>query len=40
MAETTIDPVQVRMEARSSPVTADLGMLVTRAARRFGSQRR
>ena len=38
MAETTIDPVQVRMEARSSPVTADLGMIVTRAARRFGSK--
>ena len=38
MAEATIDPVQVRMEARSSPVTADLGTIVTRAARRFGSK--
>jgi hypothetical protein len=32
MAEATIDPVRVRMEARSGPVTADLGTIVTRAA--------
>ena len=38
MAEATIDPVQVQTEARISPVTADLGLIVTRAAQRFGSK--
>jgi long-chain acyl-CoA synthetase len=34
MAEATIDPVQARL----SPITADLGTIVPRAARRFGSK--
>ena len=38
MAEAIIDPVQVQTEARISPVTADLGLIVTRAAQRFGSK--
>src|SRR5919108_4755 len=36
MAEATIDPVQA--PAGPGPVTADLGTIVTRAARRFGSK--
>ena len=38
MAEATIDPVQVQTEPRISPITADMGTIVTRAARRFGSK--
>ena len=38
MAEATIDPVQVRTEPRISPITADMGTIVSRAARRFGSK--
>jgi len=34
MAEATIDPVQARL----SPITADLGTILPRAARRFGSK--
>jgi acyl-CoA synthetase (AMP-forming)/AMP-acid ligase II len=38
MAEATIDPVQVQTEPRISPIAADMGTIVTRAARRFGSK--
>jgi long-chain acyl-CoA synthetase len=42
MAETTIDPVRAAATAREQaglgPITADLGLIVTRAARRFGSK--
>ncbi|MGH3421336.1 MAG: hypothetical protein ACRDOD_17320, partial [Streptosporangiaceae bacterium] len=39
MAEAIIDhPAQARTEPRISPVTADLGLIVTRAAQRFGSK--
>ena len=38
MAETIIAPVQEHMAAEIGPVTADMGMIVKRAARRFGSK--
>ncbi len=38
MAEAIIAPVRDQMAAESGPITADLGMIVTRAARRFGSK--
>ena len=38
MAETIIAPVQDQMAAELGPITADLGMIVARAARRFGSK--
>src|ERR1700749_2071944 len=43
MAETTIDPAQAdtaqsRAPTEPGPITADLGTIVTRAARRFGSK--
>jgi long-chain acyl-CoA synthetase len=38
MAETITAPVRDQMAAESGPITADLGMIVTRAARRFGSK--
>ena len=38
MAETIIAPVQEHMAAELGPITADMGMIVTRAARRFGSK--
>jgi non-ribosomal peptide synthetase component F len=48
MAETTIDPAQpdtaqagtaqARPAGKPGPITADLGMIVTRAARRFGAK--
>ena len=38
MAETIIAPVQDQMAAELGPITADMGMIVTRAARRFGSR--
>jgi len=36
MAETTIDPAQARAAEEPGPITADLGTIVARAARRFG----
>jgi long-chain acyl-CoA synthetase len=38
MAEATIDPVQTPVPAGLGPITADLGTIVPRAARRFGSK--
>ena len=38
MAETTIDPVQPQAREEPGPITADLGTIVSRAARRFGSR--
>ncbi len=38
MAEAIIAPVQDQMTAEFGPITADLGMIVARAARRFGSK--
>ncbi len=38
MAEAIIAPVQDQMAAELGPITADLGMIVGRAARRFGSK--
>ena len=38
MAETIIAPVRDQTAAELGPITADLGMIVTRAARRFGSK--
>ena len=38
MAEAIITPVQDQMAAELGPITADLGMIVPRAARRFGSK--
>jgi long-chain acyl-CoA synthetase len=38
MAEAIIAPVQDQMAAELGPITADLGMIVARAARRFGSK--
>src|SRR6516162_9971838 len=43
MAETTIDPAQAdtaqsRALAEPNPITADLGTILTRAARRFGAK--
>ena len=38
MAKTIIAPVQEHMAAEIGPVTADMGMIVKRAARRFGSK--
>jgi long-chain acyl-CoA synthetase len=38
MAEATIDPVQTGVAAGAGPITADLGTIVPRAARRFGSK--
>ena len=38
MAETIIAPVQEHMAAELGLITADMGMIVTRAARRFGSK--
>ena len=38
MAETTIDPVQALAPEEPGPITADLGTIVTRAARRFGAK--
>ncbi len=34
MAETIIAPVQERMAAELGPIMADMGMIMTRAARR------
>src|SRR5437773_2329879 len=38
MAETTIDPAQALALEEPGPITADLGTIVTRAARRFGAK--
>jgi long-chain acyl-CoA synthetase len=38
MAEATIDPVQTGIPTGTGPITADLGTIVPRAARRFGSK--
>ena len=38
MAETIITSVQENMAAEVGPITADMGMIVTRAAQRFGSR--
>src|SRR5215472_12419062 len=38
MAETTIDPARARGLEEPGPITADLGTIVTRAARRFGAK--
>jgi len=38
MAEAIIDPVQTGVAAGAGPITADLGTIVPRAARRFGSK--
>jgi len=38
MAETIIVPVQDQMTAELGPITADLGLIVSRAARQFGSK--
>ena len=38
MAEAIIAPVRDQMAAESGPITADLGMIMSRAARRFGSK--
>src|SRR6516162_5079178 len=38
MAETTIDPVQALTPEEPGPITADLGMILTRSARSFGSK--
>ena len=38
MAEAIITPVQDQMAAELGPITADLGMIVPRAARRSGAK--
>ena len=38
MAEAIIAPVRDEIAADPGPITADLGTIVTRAARRFGSK--
>ena len=43
MAETTVDPgmadtALIRVPEEPGPITADLGTIVTRAARRFGTK--
>jgi long-chain acyl-CoA synthetase len=38
MAEATIDPVVALAPEEPGPITADLGTIVTRAARRFGAK--
>jgi long-chain acyl-CoA synthetase len=38
MAEATVDPVQTGIPTGTGPITADLGTIVPRAARRFGSK--
>src|SRR5437773_438127 len=38
MAETTIDPAQALALEEPGPITADLGTIVSRAARRFGAK--
>ncbi len=38
MAETIIAPVRENRATEAGPITADVGMIVTRAARRFGSK--
>ena len=38
MAEAIIAPVRDQMAAELGPITADMGMILTRAARRFGSK--
>jgi long-chain acyl-CoA synthetase len=38
MAETIIAPARDQRAAEADPITADMGMIVTRAARRFGAK--
>ena len=38
MAETIIAPARDEIAAELAPITADMGMIVARAARRFGSK--